>query len=73
MSSFEVYDGDGTTAPAPATADMSIQGYIRPVMEEGMFGYGVYSADGKQLAVFATAQSAFFAARQHDLDANLVH
>lgn len=47
--------------------------YIRPIMTDRGKGYAVCSADGDKLAIFATQDAAFFAAKQHDLDPVLIH
>ncbi|MDX1975515.1 MAG: DUF1150 family protein [Rickettsiales bacterium] len=47
--------------------------YVRPVATEKGEGYAVCSADGMQLAVFASRDAAFFAARQHDLEPVMIH
>lgn len=47
--------------------------YVRPVQTDQGSGYGVYSADGTQLAVFSTQDAAYFAAKQHDLEPVLIH
>jgi hypothetical protein len=46
--------------------------YIKP-LAKGQDGYAVYSADGKQLAVFPNYDSAFFTARQYNLQPVNVH
>jgi hypothetical protein len=47
--------------------------YVRPVITEQGKNYGVYTADGTQLAVFSTEDAAYFAAKQHDLEPVLIH
>jgi len=47
--------------------------YLRPVSTAQGAGFAVCNADGNQLAVFATREAAFFAARQHDLEPVLLH
>lgn len=47
--------------------------YVRPVMTEQGKNYAVCTADGTQLAVFATQDAAYFAAKQHDLEPMLIH
>lgn len=47
--------------------------YVRPVMTENGKNYAVCTADGTQLALFATQDAAYFAAKQHDLDPVLIH
>lgn len=47
--------------------------YIRPASTDKGQGYAVCASDGTQLAVFATRDAAFFAAKQHELEPTLVH
>ena len=47
--------------------------YVRPVMTEHGKNYAVCTADGTQLALFATEDAAYFAAKQHDLEPVLIH
>lgn len=47
--------------------------YVKPVNTEKGCGYGVYAADGTQLAVFGSREAAFYAAKQHDLEPVLIH
>jgi hypothetical protein len=47
--------------------------YVRPVMTEHGKNYAVCTADGTQLALFATQDAAYFAAKQHDLEPVLIH
>lgn len=47
--------------------------YVRPIDTQDGRGYAVCAADGTQLALFATQEAAFFAAKQHDLDPVLIH
>ena len=47
--------------------------YVRPAQTDKGPGYAVCAGDGTQLAVFATRDAAFFAAKQHDLDPVLIH
>jgi len=47
--------------------------YVRPVMTENGKNYAVCTADGTQLALFATQDAAYFAAKQHDLEPMLIH
>lgn len=47
--------------------------YVRPVSKDENTGYAVCTSDGVQLAVFASRDAAFFAAKQHDLAPTLVH
>ena len=47
--------------------------YVRPVITENGKNYAVCTADGTQLALFATQDAAYFAAKQHDLEPMLIH
>lgn len=47
--------------------------YVRPVVTENGKNYAVCTADGTQLALFATQDAAYFAAKQHDLEPVLIH
>lgn len=59
--------------PAHVFGDHGTLAYVRPVTTEKGQGYGVYAADGTQLAVFGTRDAAFYAAMQHELNPMLVH
>lgn len=56
-----------------AFSESSPLAYVRPVLTEKGNGFGVYSADGTQLAVFSSRDAAYFAAKQHDLDPVDIH
>lgn len=47
--------------------------YVRPVDTENGKHYAVCTADGTQLAIFASQDAAYFAAKQHDLEPMLIH
>lgn len=47
--------------------------YIKPLEADGAPAYGIFAADGKQLAVVPTRESAIAAARQNDLEPLSVH
>ncbi|MDE3036894.1 MAG: DUF1150 family protein [Pseudomonadota bacterium] len=47
--------------------------YVRPVVTDKGKSYAVCAADGTQLAMFATEDAAYFAAKQHDLEPVLIH
>ena len=53
--------------------DVNPVAYVRPVITEQGKNYGVYTADGTQLAIFSTQDAAYFAAKQHDLEPVLIH
>ena len=42
--------------------------YVRPILTHEGRSFAVCTADGTQLATFATLEAAFFAARQNDLE-----
>jgi len=56
-----------------AVMDVLPVAYVRPVITEKGKTYAVCTADGTQLAIFATEDAAFFAAKQHDLEPMLLH
>lgn len=47
--------------------------YVRPVVTDKGKHYAVCTADGTQLALFATQDAAYFAAKQYDLEPTLIH
>lgn len=48
--------------------------YIKKVqVEEGMFGFGVFSADGRQVAVVPSIEVAQALVRQHEMEPVLIH
>ena len=47
--------------------------YVRPIISGNATSYAVCTADGTQLAMFATQEAAFFAARQNDLEPTYTH
>ena len=53
--------------------DSSPVAYVRPVKTDKGMNYAVCTADGMQLALFATEEAAWFAAKQHDLEPVLLH
>ncbi|HEU5048645.1 MAG TPA: DUF1150 family protein [Rickettsiales bacterium] len=55
------------------TLEMDNIAYIKPFSSNGEAGYAVHLADGKQLAVFESYESAFFTARQYNLAPLSVH
>jgi hypothetical protein len=46
--------------------------YIRPVKNGGAILYAV-CVEGKELALFDSEEAAYYTARQHELEARLVH
>ena len=47
--------------------------YVKPVEVDGAPAYGIFAADGKQLAIVPTKESAIATARQNDLEPLSVH
>ena len=47
--------------------------YVRPVETEQGTHYAVCAGDGTQLALFETRESAYFAAKQHDMQPTIIH
>lgn len=47
--------------------------YIKPFTQGTSSGYAIHASDGKPLGVFDSYDSAFFAARMHDLAPMSVH
>lgn len=59
---------------AMAALGLSHIAYIRPAQnEEGVVMYAVCAADGSELASFSSYDSAFFTARQYNLQPVRVH
>lgn len=52
-----------------ALVGMETLAYIRPVTE----GFGVFAADGTQLAVFETHETAYLTVRQNNLEPVSIH
>lgn len=52
-----------------AMIGMETMAYIRPVHD----GFGVFAADGTQLAVFESHESAYMTVRQNNLQAVSIH
>lgn len=53
--------------------DLTPLAYVRPVTTEKGTSYAVCSSDGTQLALFASQDEAWFAAKQHDLEPVHIH
>ncbi len=66
-SKNDAFEMSGVTLENPPVA------YVRPVSNGRGIGYAVCSADGTQLALFASRDAAYFAAKQHDLEPVLIH
>jgi hypothetical protein len=64
---------ESVTDVAMSMLGISHMAYIKPVTNGVEQGYAVCAADGTQLAVFSTAEAAYFTAKQHDLDPVQLH
>jgi hypothetical protein len=68
------FDSDKTTIVGSSILlDPSPIAYVRPIKTDKGMNYAVCSSDGLQLALFATEEAAYFAAKQHDLEPTLLH
>ena len=47
--------------------------YVKPVVTDHGTGFGIYSANGREMAVVADRDVAFALVRQHDMDPVSVH
>ncbi len=47
--------------------------YIKPVITDHGTGFGIYSANGKEMAMVADRDVAFALVRQHDMEPVSVH
>ncbi len=56
-----------------AMVGVETMAYIKPVSDGNDEGFAVFAADGTQLAVFATEESAYFTAKQNNLDPVSIH
>lgn len=56
-----------------AMVGVETMAYIKPVSDGNEPGFAVFAADGTQLAVFPTEESAFYTARQNNLDPVSIH
>ncbi len=54
-------------------ADVGNAAYIKAVPKGKGTGFGLYAADGTQLATFPSREAAYFTARQHNLEPVSVH
>lgn len=50
-----------------AMVGLETMAYIKPVTEGTLTGYAVYAADGTQLALFETMETAYYTAVRHNL------
>lgn len=67
------YVSDDTLEPSVLPSELMDIAYIKPIIYKGSNLYSVHTADGKQLAVFESYDSAFFAARQNNFAPVSVH
>lgn len=56
-----------------ALVGMETLAYIRPVAEGVITGFGIFAADGTQLAVLETEETAYYTARQNNLEPVSIH
>lgn len=71
---MDAYNGDKTDLELMSIVlDSAPIAYVRPVKTEKGMNYAVCTSDGTQLALFATEEAAWFAAKQHDLEPVLIH
>lgn len=71
---MDIFNGDKLDLDFfPMILEASPIAYVRPVKTDKGIHYAVCSTDGTQLALFATEDAAFFAAKQHDLEPVLTH
>lgn len=71
---MDAHDNNAGDDAYPTTVMESLPvAYVRPVITEKGKNYAVCTADGTQLALFATQDAAYFAAKQHDLEPVLIH
>lgn len=73
MSGYTPGDAHSMTPTAFLALGAPNLAYVKPVVVDGEPGFGIHSADGEILAVVGDRDSAFAAARQHDLDPVSVH
>ena len=56
-----------------AMVGLETMAYIKPVTEGEFTSYAVYAADGTKLAIFETAESAYYNAVRHNLAPVSIH
>jgi len=56
-----------------AMVGLETMAYIKPVIDGGFTSYAVYAADGTKLAIFDTAESAYYNAVRHNLAPVSIH
>ncbi len=73
---MDEFNGNKTSITPDALAmvlDSTPIAYIRSINTDKGKRYAVCTTDGTQLAIFATQDAAYFAAKQHDLEPVLIH
>ena len=68
-----VENADRLLPAAPASFGTPNLAYIKPVELDGKAGFGIYSAEGRLLAVTVDRDAAFLTARHNDLEPVSVH
>lgn len=68
-----MYSSDDLPEFPSSPGDFSPLAYVRPVQTDKGIAFGVYAADGTQLATFSSRDAAMCAARQHNLEPVLIH
>ncbi len=56
-----------------AMVGLETMAYIKPLIEGTLTSYAVYAADGTQLAVFESQESAYYNAVRHNLAPVSIH
>lgn len=56
-----------------AMVGLETMAYIKPITIEELTQYAVYAADGTQLALFDTAETAYYNAVKHNLSPASIH
>lgn len=62
------------TPEALGTLGLPMIAYVKPIeLGQGQKGFGIFSANGEQVGVAPTRETAFIAVRQHELHPVSVH
>ncbi|MFM9890885.1 MAG: DUF1150 family protein [Rickettsiales bacterium] len=56
-----------------AMVGLETMAYIKPVRDGLIMSYGVFAADGTQLALFDSEESAYYNAVKHNLEPMKIH
>lgn len=56
-----------------AMVGLETMAYIKPVIDGAMTHYAVFAADGTQLAIFESAEIAYYNAVRHNLEPVSIH